>query len=139
MSRFACTPLAPLPRRTFLAALGAAALAPLAARAADEPRVTDLVDATGRATDAARALAGRTITLRGYLDLAPDVRSLALTETPSGPCGLCGLSHNAGPALLVDVAGPVPALAAQQLVAVSGRLDVANDGAVRLTNAAVAA
>jgi hypothetical protein len=78
------------------------------------------------------------VTLRGYLDLAPDVRSLALTETPSGPCGLCGLSHNAGPALLVDVAGPVPALAAQQLVAVSGRLDVANDGAVRLTSAAVA-
>jgi hypothetical protein len=139
MSRFACTPLAPLPRRTFLAALGAAALAPLAARAADEPRVSDLVDATGQATEAARALAGRTITLRGYLDLAADVRSLALTETPSGPCGLCGLSHNAGPALLVDVAGPVPAFAAQQIVAVSGRLDVANDGAVRLTNAAVAA
>ena len=139
MSRFACTPLAPLPRRTFLAALGAAALAPLAAQAADEPRVSDLVDATGQATEAARALAGRTITLRGYLDLAPDLRSLALTETPSGPCGLCGLSHDAGPALLVDVAGPVPALAAQQIVAVSGRLDVANDGAVRLTNAAVAA
>ena len=139
MSRFACTPLAPLPRRTFLAALTAAALAPLAARAADGPRVTNLVDAAGQATEAARALAGRTVTLRGYLDLAPGARSLVLTETPSGPCGLCGLSHDAGPALLVDVAGPVPALAAQQIVAVSGRLDIANDGAVRLTRAAVAA
>jgi len=77
--------------------------------------------------------------LGGHRVLKADVRSLALTETPSGPCGLCGLSHNAGPALLVDVAGPVPALAAQQIVAVSGRLDIANDGAVRLTDAAVAA
>lgn len=139
MSRFACTPLAPLPRRTFLAALSAAALAPLAARAADGPRVTDLVDAAGQATEAARALAGRTVTLRGYLDLAPGARSLILTETPSGPCGLCGLSHDAGPALLVDVAGSVPALAAQQIVAVSGQLDIATNGAVRLTRAAVAA
>lgn len=139
MSRFACTPLAPLPRRTFLAALSAAALAPLAAQAADGPRVTDLINTTGQATEAARALAGRTVTLRGYLDLAPGARSLVLTETPPGPCGLCGLSHDAGPALLVDVAGPIPALAAQQIVAVSGRLDVANDGAVRLTSAAVAA
>ena len=139
MSRFACTPLPPLARRTFLAALGAAALAPLATQAADGPRVTDLIDATGQATEASGALAGRNVTLRGYLDLAPGVRSLVLTETPSGPCGLCGLSHDAGPALLVDVAGPVPALAAQQIVAVSGRLDIANDGAVRLTNAAVTA
>jgi hypothetical protein len=139
MSRFACTPLSPLPRRTFLSALGAMALAPLAARASDGPRVADLVDAAGRATEAARALAGRTVTLRGYLDLAPGARSLALTEAPAGPCGLCGLSHDAGPALLVDVAGPVPAIAAQQIVAVSGRLDIANDGAVCLTSVAVAA
>ena len=137
MSRFACTPLAPLPRRTFLAALGAAALAPLAARAADGRRVADLVDTAGQATEAARALAGQTVTLRGYLDLAPGARSLVLTETPSGPCGLCGLSHDAGPALLVDVAGSIPAIAAQQMVAVSGQLAIANDGAVRLTSAAV--
>ncbi len=139
MSRFACTPLAPLPRRTLLAALGVMALAPLAARAADGPRVTDLIDATGQATEAARALAGRTVTLRGYLDLASGGRSLVLTEMPSGPCGLCGLSHDAGAALLVDVAGPIPALAAQQIVAVSGRLAVGNDGTVRLTSAVVAA
>lgn len=139
MSRFACTPLAPLPRRTLLAALGAIALAPLAARAADEPRVADLIDTAGRATEAARALAGRDVTLRGYLDLGPGGRGLVLTEMPSGPCGLCGLSHGAGAALPVEVAGPVPALAAQQIVAVSGRLAVENDGAVRLTGAAVTA
>jgi hypothetical protein len=79
------------------------------------------------------------VTLRGYLDLAPGGRGLVLTEMPSGPCGLCGLSHDSGAALPVEVVGPVPALAAQQLVAVSGQLAVDNDGAVRLTSAALAA
>ncbi len=142
MSRFACTPLpslSALPRRTLLAAMGAIALAPLQARAAGEPRVADLLDASGRATAAARDLAGRTVTLRGYLDLAPDARALVLTELPAGPCGLCGVPHEAGPALRVEVEGPLPALAPGQMVALSGRLAVGNDGTVRLAGAAVAA
>ncbi len=139
MTRFACTSLPLLPRRALLGALGALALAPLAARASDGPRVGDLVDAEGRATPAALALAGRTVTLRGYLDLAPDARGLVLTELPSGPCGLCGLSHDAGAALPIAVAGPAPALAVQQIVAVSGRLAVEQDGTPRLVGAAVTA
>jgi hypothetical protein len=138
MSRFACTALPLLPRRTILAALGAVALAPFAAQAADSPRITDLVDSAGSATDRARALAGRDVTLRGYLDLAPGARDLILTEMPSGPCGLCGVSHDAGATLLINVDGPVPALAAQQMVVVSGRLEIAGDGTVRLVRAAVA-
>jgi len=139
MSRFTCTPLAPLPRRTVLVAIGAMALAPLAARAADAPRVTDLIDAAGRSTEAARALAGQDVTLRGYLDLAPDARDLILTEMPAGPCGLCGLSHEAGAAMPVDFDGAVPTLTTQQMVSVSGRLTVGSDGDVRLTHAVIAA
>ena len=139
MSRFTCTPLAPLPRRTVLAAIGAMALAPLAARAADAPRVTGLIDAAGRSTEVARALAGQNVTLRGYLDLAPGARDLILTEMPAGACGLCGLSHDAGAAMQIEFDGPFPTLTAQEMVSVSGRLTVGSGGDVRLTRAVITA
>ncbi len=139
MSRFTCTPLAPLPRRTFLATIGAMVLAPLAARAAEGPRVTNLINAAGRSTEAARALAGQTVTLRGYLDLAPGARGLILTEVLSGPCGLCGLSHEVGAAMPIDFDGSVPTLTAQEMVSVSGRLTVGPGDEVRLTRAVITA
>jgi hypothetical protein len=141
MPRFACTPVSPaVPRRSVLAALGALALLPSSALAEGELRIGDLVDARGLATERARAIAGRSLTLRGYLDLAPTgPASLILTDMPSGPCQLCGATHDILGGVLIEPTGPSPAIAALQIVAVTGELALGARGDLRLANARIRA
>jgi len=141
MPRFVCTPVSPtLQRRSVLAALGALALAPLSARAEGEWRIGDLVDAGGLATERARELVGRTVTLRGYLDLAPgEPAALILTDLPSGPCQICGATHDVLSGVLVEPAGATPTIAALQTVAVSGEVALGARREVRLARARILA
>ena len=137
MPRFACTPVPPaVPRRLVLAGLGALALLPSPARAEGALRIGDLVDAGGFATERARTLAGRSLTLRGYLDIAPaGPAALILTDMPSGPCQLCGATHDIPGGVLVEPAGATPAIGALQIVEVAGELALGPRGEVRLAAA----
>lgn len=141
MPRFVCTPISPtVARRSVLAALGALALAPVSARAEGGLRVGDLVDAGGLATERASALIGSSVTLRGYLDLAPTgPASLILTDMPSGPCQLCGVTHELLGGVLVEPAGARPTIAALQTVEVAGELALGARGEVRLAAARILA
>jgi hypothetical protein len=129
-------------RSVMLGAAAMAALLPVAgARAAGDLRVADLVGEDGAATARARALAGTTITLRGYLDpvLRAGALQRTLTESPQVPCQLCGVVHGLDQGLPVVTAAAADAISMEQLVAITGRLEVvALDRApVRIADASV--
>jgi hypothetical protein len=125
--------------------LGAAAMATLlpfaGARAAGGIRIAELVGDDGLATARARALAGTTVTLRGYLDpvLRPGATERTLTESPQVPCQLCGVVHGLDQGLPVVTAAAADALSMEQLVAVTGRLEIvaADRAPVRIVGASV--
>ncbi|HEY5607078.1 MAG TPA: hypothetical protein VIM38_01940 [Alphaproteobacteria bacterium] len=129
-------------RRT--AIIGAAAMATLlpfaGAHAGGGIRVADLIGDDGLATARAKALAGTSITLRGYLDpvLLPGATERTLTDSPQVPCQLCGIVHGLDQGLPVVTAAAADAISMEQLVAITGRLEVASDRApVRIVGASV--
>ena len=114
-----------------------AAFVPFAGARGETVRISDLVDGAGTALPRGRGLAGTTVTLRGYL--APittrDGIGYALSESPAGPCQLCGELHDPGASLRIEAApgAALPALLLQS-VAVTGRIEVV-DGIARLADA----
>ncbi len=140
MSRFVCTSMPTITRRSVLLAASAVlTLASGPADAADELQLADLVDSAGVPTARARSLSQQAVTLRGYLDVAPSGPGLLLTEMPAGPCGLCGLGHDAGRGIAVDLVDAPPATAQQQSIGITGNLTLGTDGQVRLVRARVVA
>ena len=125
--------------------LGAAAMATLlpfaGARAAGGLRFADLIGEDGVATARARTLAGTTVTLRGYLDpvLRAGATERTLTESPQVPCQLCGVVHGLDQGLPVVTAAAADAISMEQLVAVTGRLEIvaADRAPVRIVGASV--
>jgi hypothetical protein len=124
-------------RRQLLAGVAAlAAFVPFAARG-EMLRLGDLVDGAGAALPRGRALAGTTVTLRGYL--APiatrDGIGYALSEGPAGPCPLCGELHDPGATLRVEaVPGAALPTSLLQVVTATGRLEI-DGGVARLSGA----
>lgn len=123
-------------RQVLFGAAALAALVPIAARG-DTLRLGELVDAGGAALPRGRALAGATVTLRGYLSpvAAGNGIGYALSESPAGPCQLCGELHDPGATVAVEPA-PGAAMPASilQVVTVTGRIEVGG-GTVRLCDA----
>jgi hypothetical protein len=124
-------------RRSVLTGFAAMlALAPTAARA--ERRVSDLVNGDGMALPQARALAGQTVRLRGYLSQSSDAgQDYLLTESPNGPCQLCGLTHDTGVALRVLPADGEISVSPLKVVELTGRLERQAD-IIRLVDARIA-
>jgi hypothetical protein len=130
-------------RRT--AMIGAAAMATLlpfaGARANGGIRIADLVSDDGLATARAKALAGTTVTLRGYLDpvLLPGATERTLTESPQVPCQLCGIVHGLDQGLPIVTAAAADAISMEQLVEITGRLEIvaADRAPVRVVAASV--
>jgi hypothetical protein len=125
--------------------LGVAALATLlpfaGTRAAGSLRIADLVGDDGLASARARELAGSTVTLRGYLDpvLRPGATERTLSESPQVPCQLCGVVHGLDNGLPIVTAAAADALSMEQLVAITGRLEIgaADRTPVRIVGASV--
>lgn len=129
---------APSPsRRTLLLAAAGLAAALPSVRAAGSPlRLTDLVDADGSPSQAARSLASSRVSVRGYLAPSLDGRQFTMTEQPALPCQLCGASHDAGAGMELTTARPEPGAPMVQQVEASGRLLV-DGGTVRLVDAQI--
>lgn len=130
-----------LPRRDVLTGLVTfASVAPFTSAAAGaELRISNLIDGDGAVLPRARALVGNRVRLRGYLAtaLAPDQQGYRLTESPAGPCQLCGAVHDTGAALRVTPAadGAFDAVGLEP-VDVSGHLEAAEQFA-QLTDARI--
>ena len=58
---------------------------------------------------------------------------------PSGPCQLCGATHDILGGVLVEPAGATPAIGALQIVEVAGELALGPRGEVRLAAARIRA
>ena len=135
-------PSTDIARRSLLTGLAGLALASGVgrARAATAPRISQLVDDDWAATDLARSLAGREVTLRGYF--APALRagvSFDLYERPAAPCQLCGSIHDAGASLPVEGAAAPKDASMMKALDVTGRLAIDEKGMARLVASSVAA
>jgi hypothetical protein len=114
-----------LTRRTFVAA---ACLAPLGrADAAERVSFAAIVINGGDFTDRAKRLAGKVVEMRGYMapPLKPEVNFFVLTPLPTAVCPFCD-SEASWPddIVLVMLDRPVRALSFEQLLTVSGTLDL---------------
>jgi hypothetical protein len=129
-------------RSVMFGAAALAALLPLAgARAAGGLRIADLVGDDGLATARAKALAGTTVTLRGYLDpvLRAGATERTLTESPQVPCQLCGVVHGLAQGMPIVTAAAADQISMEQLVGITGRLEIvaADRAPVRIVGASV--
>jgi len=137
-------PLSTSRRSLLVSASALLAFAPFAALGAQIMRpvgISDLVDDASQPTDRARDLAGKVIRLRGYPAPVSLQAGAALTLTGGSlaPCQLCGNVHDAGPAILVQPKDGLPAsLSMLRIVEVTGVLEIAAEGDVRLLDASVA-
>lgn len=141
--RILVQPVSTSRRSLLLSATAVLAIAPFAASGAQfigPVGISDLVDDEGRPTERAHALAGKIVSLRGYpAPRSTDPRAaISLTDVSLAPCQLCGTVHDAGPAILVQPKDALPpSLSMLRIVEVTGRLDIAHEGDVRVLDASV--
>jgi hypothetical protein len=112
------------------AVAGLALAAPFVARsasAAERMSFAEMWSGGPEFSDRAKALAGQTVEMRGYMapPLKPRIDWFVLTGTPTATCPFCD-SEAAWPddIVLVVPSRPVVALAYNKLIGVSGLLDI---------------
>jgi hypothetical protein len=139
--RFGRAPARDVGRRQLLSGfLAFSVLAPsVSADAKTTLRISELIDGDGAALSQARIRAGEIVRLRGYF--APPLtagQDYRLSESPLGPCQLCGAVHDAA-ALRVRLAVDGALLMSNlQIVDVTGRIET-HDNSVRLVDASIKA
>ncbi len=112
------------------AMVGVAVAAPFVGRsafAADRISFADIWSDEAELSDRAKALAGQTVEMRGYMapPLKPRIDWFVLTSTPTATCPFCD-NEAAWPddIVLIMLSRPVSALAYNKPIGVSGILDI---------------
>ena len=114
-------------RRAFAVCVVGCAVAPRDVFAAERLRATDLWAGGGEFSEVARRHAGRVVAMRGYMapPLKPEASFFVLTRVPMAVCPFCDTEANWPQDLvLVETRGPVRAANFNDLIEVSGRLDL---------------
>jgi hypothetical protein len=110
--------------------LGLACLAPfvsLPARAGELVTFSDLAATDDQYTEKARKLVGKAVEMHGYMapPLKPEIDFFVLTSLPTATCPFCDAAANwPDDIVLVNLSRPVRALAYDELLDVSGTLEI---------------